>query len=281
MQQYDVRLKSILHKAMPRLFRLLGLPPVAEYLTVEFPLRQKAVSDSVMRLTDRRILQIELQSKNDPRMLWRCLEYWQAIGELWPDADIVQVVIYLGDGPMTMVSSIARGRLTYGFDVLDIQEVEANAFLESESDDERVLAVLCHSEDPRGTIAAILASWKDLPAKEISEKIGDLFVLSQLRKRSTMVKEESDAMPIEIDVTENELFKWGEEVGEARGISLGESRGEAKLLTKFLERRFGPLPESVRTRIYAADVDTIDQWADRLELAGSLEAIFSDSALGR
>jgi hypothetical protein len=273
MQQYDVRLKSILHKAMPRLFRLLGLPPVEEYLTVEFPLRQKAVTDSVMRLTDRRILQIELQSRNDPRMLWRCLEYWQAIGELWPDAEIVQVVIYLGAGPMTMVSSIARGRLTYGFDVLDIQEVEANAFLESESDDERVLAVLCHSEDPRATIAAILSSWKDLPAKEISEKIGDLFVLSQLRKRSTMVKEEADAMPIEIDVTENELFKWG----EAKGISLGEARGEAKLLTKFLERRFGPLQESVRDRIYAADVDTIDRWADRLDLAGSIEAVFADS----
>jgi hypothetical protein len=93
--------------------------------------------------------------------------------------------------------------------------------------------------------------------------------------------QEADAMPIEIDVTENAVFKWGEEVGEAKGISLGEARGEAMLLTKFLERRFGPLQESVRTRIYAADVDTIDRWADRLDLAASLEAIFTDLPPGR
>jgi len=55
-QHYDVPLKSILHRAMPVLFGLLGLPPVAEYLTIEFPLHQKVVSDLVVRLKDGRIL---------------------------------------------------------------------------------------------------------------------------------------------------------------------------------------------------------------------------------
>jgi hypothetical protein len=39
---------------------------------------------------------------------------------------------------------------------------------------------------------------------------------SQLRNRDTTVKEGSSAMPIEIDITENAMFKWGQERGEAK-----------------------------------------------------------------
>jgi hypothetical protein len=148
MQQYDVRLKSILHRAMPRLFQLLGLPPVAEYLTVEFPLHQKILPDLLVRLVDGRILHLELQSKNDVRMIWRCLEYWQVIAEQWLDGDIIQVVIYLGDSPMSMESKIERGRTRHEVDILSLQDVDATAFLESESEGERMLAVLCTAMTP-------------------------------------------------------------------------------------------------------------------------------------
>jgi len=276
MQQYDVRLKSILHRAMPQLFRLLGLPPAAEYLLAELPLRQKILPDLLVRLVDGRILHIELQSRNDPRMIWRCLEYWQVISEQWPDAEIVQVVIYLGDGPMTMVSSIARGRTQYAFDIHSLKDIDANAFLDSDSAAERMLAVLCHTDDPRATIAAILQSWKHLPASELSENLIDLLVLSQLSKRDILVREEVTAMPIEIDISENAVFKLGEERGEVKGERRGEIRGEVKVLTKFLERRFGPLPPSIRTRIESADIESLDRWVDRLPDASTLDAVFVD-----
>jgi len=93
---YDTRLKLIFQEAMPGLLRLLGLPAVVEYLTVEFPKRTKVLPDLVVRLVDGRILHIEWQSKNDARIVRRCLEYWQVIADLWPDVEIVQVVVYLG-----------------------------------------------------------------------------------------------------------------------------------------------------------------------------------------
>jgi len=246
---------------------LLGLPPVAEYLTVEFPLRQKVLPDLVVRLVDGRILHIELQSKNDSKMHWRCLDYWRAIAEQWLDGEIVQVVIYLGDGPMTMLSTIARGRTEFAFDILSLKDVEAKTFLESESEEERMLAVLCHSEDPRATIVEILRSWKHLPTKELSENMRDLLVLSQLRKQDTIVGEESSAMPIEIDISENAVFKLGAKQGEVRG--------EAKVLTRLLERRFGTLPDTARTRIESADVESLDRWVDRLDGAETLDAVFA------
>ena len=151
MQHYDVRLKAILQKAMPRLLRLLGLPAeVAEYLTVEFALKDKALPDSVLRFADGRIVHFEVQSQNDRRMLWRCLDYYRVMAELWPGATgIDQIVLYLGQASANMKSEVSQDRLTFGFEIFRLQDVEASEFLESESDDERVLAVLCECKDPR------------------------------------------------------------------------------------------------------------------------------------
>ena len=162
MQHYDVRLKAILHRAMPQLFRLLGLPTeIAEYLTVEYPLKQKLEADGVVRFPDGRIVHLEWQARNEAKMPWRCLDYYRAIVDLWPEApEIIQVVVYLGDRPMTMADAIGRDRLRFGFDIFNMCDVAASEFLRSESDDERILAVLCESEDPRATIRAILGSWR-------------------------------------------------------------------------------------------------------------------------
>ena len=166
-----------------------------------------------------------------------------------------------------MLPEIKRDRLSFEYDVLCMHEVQAREFLGSESDDERILAVLCASDDPRATIRAILGSWRHLPAKELSEKIQDLQVLSQLRNRDTMVIEESSAMPIEIDITQNAMFKWGEEKGVAQG--------EGKQLIKFLENKFGPLSEAVRGRIAAADIARLDLWTDRSFRAATLDDVFA------
>jgi hypothetical protein len=274
MHQYDVRLKLILQEAVPALLRLLGLPPVIEYLTVEFPKKSKMLPDLLVRLADWSILHIELQSKNDLRIAWRCLEYWLAIAEQWPDARIHQVVIYLGGDPLTMVSSIRRDGLRFDLDILNLEDVPASAFLSSESAGERALAVLCQTDDPKATIEAILGSWKHLPAKELHEKISSLGVLSQLKKRARIVEEVAKAMPVELDLEENEFFQWIAQKGAAKAEARGEARGEAKMLVRFLERRFGPLSEPVRERVGGADVETLDRWADRLDSATALDDVF-------
>ena len=175
---------------------------------------------------------------------------------------MIQVVIYAGDSPLKMANGIKRGRLTYGFDIVNLQQVDANTFLESAGDNE------CSppSATVMATIRTILASWKHLSAKDIRDKLANLSILSQLRKHDTIVKEKSAIMPIEIDIRENAFVKWGEEIGEA------------KLLTKLLERRFGPLPEDVRARISTANAETIETWAENLDSARTLPDIFAQDA---
>ena len=52
--------------------------------------------------------------------------------------------------------------------------------------------------------------------------------------------------------------------GEQRGLSLGEQRGSAAVLLRQIERPFGPPDEPLRTRIAAADADTLLIWSERI-----------------
>ena len=63
--------------------------------------------------------------------------------------------------------------------------------------------------------------------------------------------------------------------GEARGLAKGRAEGEAKSLIRLLERRFGPLPAAVRSRIDGADLTQLDAWIDRVLDAKSLDAMFA------
>ena len=54
-------------------------------------------------------------------------------------------------------------------------------------------------------------------------------------------------------------------------------RGKARGLTRLLERRFGPLPRTVRERVAAADPGELDAWLDRILDADSLAAVFEGS----
>lgn len=58
------------------------------------------------------------------------------------------------------------------------------------------------------------------------------------------------------------------------GKAQGKAEGEANILTRLLERRFGTVPDSLRQRIFAADVRSIEAWVERAFDAPDLQSIF-------
>jgi len=73
--------------------------------------------------------------------------------------------------------------------------------------------------------------------------------------------------------------EWTEEwlrQGEARGVARRRQEGEATLLQRLLERRFGALDETVRLRIAEADADTLLRWGERIFQASSAEDVVRD-----
>lgn len=73
----------------------------------------------------------------------------------------------------------------------------------------------------------------------------------------------------------NEGRNEGRVEGRVEGRAEGRIEGEAEVVRRQLERRFGPLPEGARTRLAAADADTLLRWADRLLDARSLDEVFA------
>jgi len=71
--------------------------------------------------------------------------------------------------------------------------------------------------------------------------------------------------------------QWTEEwkaEGMQAGRLQGRQEGEAALLLRQLTRKFGPLDESTRARVLAADAEQLMVWGERLLSAETLEELF-------
>lgn len=284
--RYDATLKSIFQSPPQRLLRLLTGQEAREFLPVEFPSVKARQPDLLVRLLDDSLLHLELQSGGDPDMDWRMLEYYIAIRRQFPGVPLLQMVLHVGPGPLTMPTKIEETHLSFRYTVRDIREIDCQQMLMSPCLEENLLAVLCRLENGRETIREILTRIAALPPKARADALEKLVILAGLRRLDRVVKEEFNDMPITVDVMENaflrDVFAKGEMKGELRGEQRGEQRGELKgkrlgeadLILRQLNRRFGALPDWVETKLQRADLELLDQWGDRLLDARTLEEVF-------
>ena len=78
-------------------------------------------------------------------------------------------------------------------------------------------------------------------------------------------------MPV-IDVTKNStIMRWRRE-DEEKGRIEGKLEGTQGLLRKQLIRKFGPMPSWAKARIKKATVDELQQWAEEILVADTIEA---------
>ena len=68
----------------------------------------------------------------------------------------------------------------------------------------------------------------------------------------------------------------GEQKGRQKGRQEGRQEGEQILLQRMLTRRFGEFPDWAQKRLLQANSEQLEQWADRLLDAPSLDAVFND-----
>ena len=104
--------------------------------------------------------------------------------------------------------------------------------------------------------------------------------LMQLPAEQTIIYEEGlEALEAEYRMSYIPSFArkhWDE--GLAQGLAEGEARGEVKgqasLLARQLEKRFGPLPSSVKRLLRQAEATTVETWGLRLLEAQTMEDVF-------
>jgi hypothetical protein len=61
--------------------------------------------------------------------------------------------------------------------------------------------------------------------------------------------------------------------GKAEGHAEGRTAGQAGLLLKQLQLKFGPLPEAVMSRVQTAGIDELDRWGELVLSARSIEDV--------
>jgi len=61
----------------------------------------------------------------------------------------------------------------------------------------------------------------------------------------------------------------------SQGLSQGLSQGQRLVLLRQLQRRFGPLPTAVLTRIESAGTADLERWLDRVLDAATLDDVLA------
>ena len=108
-------------------------------------------------------------------------------------------------------------------------------------------------ETRQESLCRAFAVWLD---KVILKRLsGERTTINELWEKHTMLSERFD--------------EW-----EAQFLQEGRRAGEASLLTRQLQKRFGELPEAIRVRVLEAGPEKLEHWGERLLEASNLEEVF-------
>lgn len=181
------------------------------------------------------ILHLEFQLTDDPHMLARMRTYHALLAEKHR-MRVQQFVLYLGRRKPRMETRIPPKEIMTGFNLLDLQRMDADQFLRSEIPEEIILAILGDFGDrsPLVVIRLILSRLKQVEpeAGNLGRVIQQLGILSRIPNLEDTYTQAIEEMPITIDIKKDVLYlrgmKEGEKLGEERGEKRGEKRGEER-----------------------------------------------------
>jgi predicted transposase YdaD len=269
MHAYDVALKRILTRPGSALLRLLAGADGDEateirWLNVELPKVNNLRVDLLGAWPDGGLIQFEFQSRNEKGLAFRMAEYKFAVHRRYGQLPR-QVVLYVGEKPLRMRSSIRDPDLRYRFHLRDVRELDGEALLASGNLSDNVIAVLTRLGEEPGTVRRVLAKVAEGPAAQRREALSELSVLAGLRRLNGELKRESEKMPIRENIMDNpyvgpiirqavaegieKAMAEGREKGLAEGKAEGKAQGQVEILLRQIEKKFGAVSGRARKRI--------------------------------
>jgi hypothetical protein len=135
-----------------------------------------------------------------------------------------------------------------------------------------VLSAIEHGQSPDIPLAARIASAAIVASADIdAERSGlyhDLILISLSANTREALKSTMNSLGYEY---QSEIIRRYFGQGKAEGLVEGRIEGRVELTLKLLVRRFGPLPDVVRTRVRGAQDAQLDAVAERMLTAQTLE----------
>ena len=228
------------------------------------------------------IIHVEIQNNNQKRMSWRMLRYLTDIKDDYPGMEIRQYLIYIGKDTLTMPNGIQQKRLNYSYEIVDMHDIDCQSLIEQDTPDALALAILCDFKDKpeRDIVRLLLKRLHKLVAGNETQFRKYLYmmeVLSTNRNLKQIIKEE-EKMLSQVKYSELPSYEIGWECGMEKGIEKGMEKGMEKgervLLHRLITKRFGGIPENLQEKINSATSSQLEEWADKMIRAETIEDIF-------
>jgi len=268
------------------LLRTIGGEGEVTQLATEFPSTTERRVDALAVFDapegSRNLVHIEFQATPDSEMAERMLRYYSAIlawrrarrkdliGPLPPD--IAQTVVYVGAQEWDLDPVIRHRTLNYWFQFVVASKLDTRPLLESGDLGDAVFAVLSADGTNRNVIREILNKITRTAENERADAMAQLFILSELRDVRPLIEQESEAMPITVNVENSKFLRPPID----RAYAAGEAKGKAEAIETILGQRFpGQVPAGLAGRLSLVTAETLDEI-----LRKSLTATSAADALG-
>ena len=249
----------------------------AEIIETQYQRIEERRADMVAKMEDQKgafILHVEVQNDNQSSMPHRMLRYRTEISLTHPKIDIRQYLIYIGKAPLNMPAGLQQSGLNYRYTILDMHTVDCQKLIAMDDPDALVLAILCDFKDrpEQEVVHYILKRLKELNGDNESryrESLKMVEILSTNRKLERLIEEE-EKMLTQVEQTKLPSYR----IGMQQGKQEGKQEGEGYLLLRQIKRLFGQSPDWVEEKITQATTDQIEQWADNILDATTIEDVF-------
>ena len=268
MHDYDTTLKLLLRGSAQLTWQALVGAAEGQWLNIELPEVRALRLDLLFETLERLLIQIELQTTNDPKMALRMAEYYLAIYRLFGRFPR-QIVLYVGDGPLSMQSELRGANHWFRYELVDIRELDGEKLLESTSIGDNMIAILGHLPDHRDAARRILERIAGLAPEERRDAVVQFGILSGLRKLGGFVKKEIKKMPLLEDLMNHDLL------GPVlrKGLKQGRQEGELAILRRQIESRFGPMPDWAQENLSKRSTAELEELGVRLLDARTLKQL--------
>ncbi|MDJ1491841.1 hypothetical protein QNI19_02785 [Cytophagaceae bacterium DM2B3-1] len=246
--QYDKIFKENLESVTLVLIEKVLQIQVVSYEKIKDDLQRtiERKPDQLLKITDQSgstfLLHLEFQLMNEPRMVYRMLEY-RGMLERKYELDVLQYVIFLSDQKPDMVTHLIKRDLSFKFNIAPLSSIKYELFLSSGKGDEIVFAILGDfgNTNPQQAARQIYERLRDTSTSqlELDRHLQQLRVLANLRKLTDYIETMIDSISNYIKEEDDILFKRGERKGklegEQKGRLEGEQKGKREAILKFLK----------------------------------------------
>jgi predicted transposase/invertase (TIGR01784 family) len=241
-QQYDLTTKTIFKELQIPLLQFITAQKIAKlhYLDIQFQTIESRRADLVAQATLHKkkvILHLEVQTDNDPDMLYRMLRYLVEIHQQYK-LPIYQVVVFFGSDPITMQNTLCfdlakESKIDYCYRLFDIKTIPFDTITAQSQPQFLTLLPLTQTDlEPQHhlekSVQTLLERTQQMDFHTRQNLLLQSEILASLRYEKEMIQNIFQEAIKMLKVEETPFYQWVLEEGIEKGIEKGREEGIEK-----------------------------------------------------